>query len=80
MGDDDDDFVDKGDVVTYLKVPFMHKVTKDHGDKGVELEIDIGVAGQCWQDVVEGLIVCRWTQNLHETLAPLERRDCILCG
>jgi hypothetical protein len=42
----------------------VHKVAKYDGNQGVKLEVDPGVAGQRGEDILEGLIVGRWTQDL----------------
>jgi hypothetical protein len=46
MRNHNDDFLDKGDVVCYLQVPFMHKVAEDDGDEGIEFEVDVRIARQ----------------------------------
>ena len=60
----DNDFVDESCVVGYLQIPFMHKVTEYHSDKRVQFKVDVCIAGQGRQNLIERFVVRGWTQNL----------------
>jgi hypothetical protein len=65
VSDDCDDLLHKANIRGYLRIPFMHKVTKDDGNQGIEFEIDGRRAGEGREHLVERLFVCRWTEDLQ---------------
>ena len=63
MSDDGHYLFHKRDITCDLCVPFVHEIAKDHGDEGIELEIDICGTRQCRQNLLKRLM-CRWTEDL----------------
>lgn len=80
MSDDRDDFLNKADIRGYLRIPFVHKVTKYHGNQGIEFEVDGRRAGEGREHLVEWLFVCRWTEYLQSQRLQDTIDGGILCG
>jgi hypothetical protein len=63
VSDDSNDLFHKPSVAGDLSIPFMHKITENHGDESVEFKIDTGGTRQCRKDFLEGFM-CGWTEDL----------------